>query len=59
MNLILMRNGYPIMVIKKDDIEEYMKALEKASTQGNIEDFINLVASAVDKSIDTYLYIIG
>jgi hypothetical protein len=54
-----MINGYPITVIKTDDIEEYMKALDKSSTQGNIDDFINLVASAVDKSIDTYLYIIG
>jgi Fic family protein len=59
MNLILMRDGYPITVIKTDDTEEYMKALEKASTQGNIEDFINLVASSVHKGIDTYLYIIG
>lgn len=59
MNLILMRNGYPISVIRNDDREEYMKALEKASSTGDIKDFIGLVANAVDKSIDTYLYIIG
>lgn len=58
MNLILMRNGYPITVIKTEDREEYMKALEKASTLGECDDFIRLVAGAVDKSIDTYLYII-
>jgi hypothetical protein len=36
-----------------------MKALEKASIQENIDAFINLVASAVDKGIDTYLYIVN
>nr|WP_244991536.1 Fic family protein [Clostridium senegalense] len=59
MNLILMRNGYPITVIETEHREEYMRALEKASTEGNLHDFINLVASQVEKSIDTYLYIIG
>lgn len=58
MNLILMKNGYPITVIKTEDREAYMKALEKASTLGESDDFIKLVASAVDKSIDTYLYMI-
>ncbi|MCS6109843.1 Fic family protein [Clostridium botulinum] len=57
MNLILMRNGYPISVIKNEDRDEYMKALEKASTIGDAKDFINIVANAVDKSLDTYLYI--
>lgn len=58
MNLILMRNGYPISVIKNEDRDEYMKALEIASTTENTKDFINMVASAVDKSLDTYLYIV-
>lgn len=59
MNLILMRNGYPISVISNDDREEYMKALEKASTTGKLDDFISIVANAVNKSLDTYLYILG
>lgn len=58
MNLILMKNGYPISVIKNEDRDEYMKALEIASTTGNTKDFINMVANAVDKSLDTYLYIV-
>ncbi|WP_252235884.1 Fic family protein [Clostridium sp. CH2] len=57
MNLILMRNGYPISVIKNEDRGEYMKALEKASTAGNTRDLINIVANSVEKSLDTYLYI--
>lgn len=58
MNLILMRNGYPMAVIKNDDRDEYMKALEIASTSGNLHDFVRIVANAVDKSLDTYLYIV-
>ena len=58
MNLIFMRNGYPIAVIKNDDRDEYMKALETASTSGNLNDFVDIVANAVDKSLDTYLYIV-
>ncbi|ADL50874.1 Fic family protein [Clostridium cellulovorans] len=57
MNLILMRSGYPISVINNEDRDEYMKALEIASTTGDKKDFINIVAKAVDKSLDTYLYI--
>lgn len=57
MNLILMRNGYPISVIRNEDREEYMKALEKASTTGNKENFIKIVAEAVNRSLDTYLYV--
>ncbi|MPQ43836.1 hypothetical protein GBZ86_08705 [Clostridium tarantellae] len=59
MNLILMRNGYPITVIKTDDREEYMKALESASTKGNINNFVDIVAQAVERSLDTYIYILG
>ena len=58
MNLIFMRNGYPIAVIKNDARDEYMKALEPASTSGNLNDFVDIVVIAVDKSLDTYLYIV-
>lgn len=58
MNLILMRNGYPISVIRNDDRDEYMKALEIASTIGELNSFVDIVANAVDKSLDTYLYIV-
>lgn len=57
-NLILMRNGYTISVIRNEDRDEYMKALEEASVNGNLEDFIKIIAEAVEASLDTYLYII-
>lgn len=59
MNLILMRNGYPITVIRNEDREEYMKALEKASTKGDLDDFVSIIANAVERSLETYLYIVG
>lgn len=57
MNLILMRNGYPVTVIRTEDRDEYMKSLEEASVKGNLNDFINIVTEAVDKSLDMYLFI--
>ena len=57
MNLILMRNGYPITVIRTENREEYMKALELASLEGKLEGFIKIISGAVDRSLDTYLYI--
>lgn len=59
MNLILMRNGYPITVIKTENRDEYMRALEEASINGNLDEFIKIVAEAVERSLDTYLYIVG
>ncbi|MDB8550934.1 Fic family protein [Turicibacter sanguinis] len=59
MNLILLRNGYPLTVIRNTDRVDYMSALEKVSTTGNTDDFVEFVAQAVDRSLDTYLYLIG
>lgn len=59
MNLILMSNGYPITVIKTESRDIYMKALEKASTQNDISEFVSIVSEAVDRSLDSYLYVVS
>ncbi|GAV22923.1 cell division protein Fic [Carboxydothermus pertinax] len=59
MNLILLRHGYPPAVIKLEERKEYMEALEKASTENDLSDFINIVAKAVERSLDIYLYALG
>ena len=59
MNLILMSNGYPITVIKTENRDIYMKALEKTSTKSDISEFLNIVLEAVDRSLDTYLYVVS
>lgn len=56
MNLILMRNEYPIAVIRMEDRDEYINALEKASVEKDINDFIQIVEEAVNRSLDMYLY---
>jgi Fic family protein len=58
MNLILLRNGYPIAIIKNEDRSEYMGALELASVEGITTAFIQMIIRAVDSSLDTYLYIL-
>lgn len=58
MNLILLRNGYPIAIIKNEDRSEYMKALELASVEGINTTFIEIIIRAVDNSLDTYLYML-
>ena len=58
MNLILLRKGYPIAVIKNEDRSEYMKALELGSVDGETKDFVEIIIGAVESSLDTYLYMI-
>jgi Fic family protein len=59
MNIILMRNGYPITVIKVEERNEYMRALETASVDNNLNSFLDIVIRAIDRSMDIYLYIAG
>jgi len=54
MNLILLRNGYPLAVIRNEDRSRYYDLLEKAH-QGETADFVAFVAQAVDRTLDIYL----
>ncbi|MGE0633514.1 MAG: Fic family protein [Pseudobdellovibrionaceae bacterium] len=54
MNLILMQNGYPLVVILKNDRQKYYRALEKAD-QGQFVDMERFVAQAVERSMNLYL----
>lgn len=54
MNLCLMRDGYPIAIIRPEDRLEYYDALEQAG-EGKREGFIRFVAKAVDRTADMYL----
>ncbi|MBM3701166.1 MAG: helix-turn-helix domain-containing protein [Actinobacteria bacterium] len=55
MNLLLMQDGYPPAIIRKEDRLEYINSLEKAQTGGSLDDFYNLIYDAVDRSLDIYL----
>jgi len=53
-NFYLMKNGYPPIVIQKEDRKKYYKTLSKAD-QGNLSFFATLIARAVNESLQYYL----
>ena len=54
MNLLLMKEGYFPAVILKNDRKKYYDALEKAH-KGRVDDFIILVARALERTLQLYL----
>jgi len=54
MNLILMRAGFPVAVIEMENRAKYYEAIHQADT-GNTDAFIEIVANAVERSLDIYL----
>ncbi len=55
LNLELMKNGYPPIVIRNENKFKYYSALDKAHTTDNNEDFIKLVIEELDGTFDLYL----
>ena len=55
MNLILLMGGYPPAIIRKEDRLAYLASLEKRQLGGSGDDYLNLIADAVDRSLDIYL----
>ena len=53
MNLVLMRAGYPIAVITKDDRIRYYDALEQSQIS-DLTPFISLVLECVSETLDEY-----
>ena len=58
MNCILMRAGYPLAVILKNDRRKYYRALQQADT-GHEASIVRLVALAVERSLSLYLRAFG
>jgi Fic family protein len=54
MNIILMRAGFPLTVILKNDRQKYYRALAKAD-RGSIEDLTFLILQSVERSLEIYL----
>ena len=55
LNLELMKNSYPPVIIKKEERVEYYDALDKAHVTNEFNDFIKLVTRALNRSLDVYL----
>lgn len=57
MNLLLIKNGYPLTVIKNVDRRRYYDSLVKADN-GNYKSIVNFVARCVEQSLDMYLSVV-
>lgn len=55
MNMILLMQGYPAAIIRKRDRLSYINSLEKAHLGGAKDDYLKIIAQAVDRSLDIYL----
>lgn len=53
-NLILMKNGFPPIIIFNKERKKYFECLEKAHF-GELKPFINFIAKAADRSLTLYL----
>jgi Fic family protein len=54
MNVILMRKGYPLAIILKNDRKKYYQVLQQAD-KNNYPPLIRFVARSVERSLDIYL----
>ncbi|MFZ2414679.1 MAG: Fic family protein [Minisyncoccia bacterium] len=54
MDLILLRSGYPLAIVLKNDRKKYYKYLSMADA-GNYKPFVSFIAQTVNWSLDLYL----
>ena len=58
LNFELIKDGYPIVIIRNKDRARYYESLDKAHTTGDYDDFIKLVSESLNKSLNLYLELI-
>ncbi len=58
MNLILQQHGFPPAVIKVANRKEYLDSIQNAEASGDHEEFIAMVAGAVEESLDLYIEVV-
>ena len=59
LNLYLMRNGYPPVIILRAERQKYIRTIMQSREEQNIMPFANFVAKAVERSLDIYLDCLG
>lgn len=57
MNIILLREGYPLVVILKNDRRRYYRFLAEAD-KGDPAPFVKFIAQSVQRSLDIYLNVL-
>jgi len=58
-NLYLMRNGYPPVIILRAERKKYINSIEKVRKENAITPFADFLAKAVERSLDIYLDSLG
>jgi len=59
LNLYLMRNGYPPVIILRAERLKYIRTIMQSRAESDISPFANFVAKAVERSLDIYLDSLG
>lgn len=54
MNLILLRAGYPPVIVRTEDRDEYLRTLQMADG-GNLSPFVLFIGEALERSLDIWL----
>lgn len=57
MNVLLLRSGFPLVVILKNDRRRYYRLLGEAD-RGNLAPFVRYIAQMVQRSLDIYLKVL-
>lgn len=55
MNLLLLQEGYPLVIISNEKRLAYINAIEDALLNGKLDAFYDIVYQAVEESLDRYL----
>lgn len=55
MNLLLMQEGYPPALIRKEDRRRYINSIEQRQLGGSLQDYYEVIFEAVERSLDIYL----
>lgn len=59
LNLYLMRNGYPPIILQQSERKKYIRSIMEGQLGNNYVPFANFVAKAVERSLDIYLDVLG
>lgn len=58
MNMILILNGYPMVVIKTEERMTYLESIYTAQTKNDFAQFYAVIEQAVNRSLDVYIHAI-
>lgn len=58
-NLYLMRNGYPPVVILRAERKKYIRTIVKSRAENDVSPFADFLAKAAERSLDIYLDCLG